>query len=125
MQDFTKLKVWQKAHDLRIDVRRAVDEGPAKWNYPDLRSQTLRAAASISRNIAEGCGKPSSLELARYADVSAGSAKERMDALMLARDLFYLTAKEFADFERRLNEITRMLRALAAAVRRKRPPDVS
>ena len=32
MQDFTKLKVWQKAHRLAIDLKRRIDRGP-KWNY--------------------------------------------------------------------------------------------
>lgn len=28
MQDFTKLKVWQKAHALAIDLKRTIDRGP-------------------------------------------------------------------------------------------------
>ena len=68
MQDFTKLKVWQKAHRCAIDLKREIDNGP-RWNFPGLRGQALRAAASIADTIAEGCGKQSPLELARYADI--------------------------------------------------------
>lgn len=39
MQDFTKLKVWQKAHRFAIDLKREIDEGP-RWNFPGLRGQT-------------------------------------------------------------------------------------
>ena len=81
MQDFTKLKVWQKAHALAIDLKRTIDRGP-KWDFPDLRGQTLRAAASIADAIAEGCGKKSTLELARYCDIASGSAKELLGQLM-------------------------------------------
>jgi len=108
MQDFTKLKVWQKAHALAIDLKRTIDRGP-KWDYPDLRSQTLRSAASISDAIAEGCGKKSNLELARYCDIAAGSAKELLGQLLRARDLGLLSVQQFEEFEKEIEEIRRML----------------
>jgi four helix bundle protein len=112
MQDFTKLKVWQKAHALAIDLKRTIDRGP-KWDFPDLRGQTLRAAGSIADTIAEGCGKKSNLELARYCDMAAGSAKELLGQLMRARDLGLLTARQYEGFEKEIEEIRRMLWSLA------------
>jgi len=109
--------VWQKAHGLAIDLKRTIDRGP-KWNYPNIRSQTLRAAASIADAIAEGCGKKSKLELARYCDISAGSAKELLGQLMRARDLGFLSSQEYDDFERRIEEIRKMLWSLAEKVRK-------
>ena len=120
MQDFRKLKVWRKAFKLGIDVYRVVENGP-RWKYPNLRGQTLRAAPSISDTIAEGCGKESPRELARYADMPSGSAKELLNQLLRARAINYLSHQKFKEFEARIDEIRRMLWSLAAAIRRRYP----
>ncbi|HEX4469101.1 MAG TPA: four helix bundle protein [Gemmatimonadaceae bacterium] len=122
MQDFTKLKVWQKAHRFAIDLKREIDRGP-KWDYPGLRGQALKAAASIADTIAEGCGKRSPLELARYADISAASAKETLGQLLRARDLGFLLQQKFEEFEQQIEEIRRMLWSLAEEVRRQHRGD--
>ena len=124
MQDFRKLRVWQKSLRLSIDVQRVIDSGP-KWKYPKTRNQTLRAAASIADTIAEGCGKPSPLELARYCDMASGSAHELLNHLLRARAIGCLSHEKFKEFEARIEEIRRMLWSLAASVRRKygrKPP---
>jgi len=120
MQDFRKLKVWRKAFRLAIDLHHTIENGP-KWRFPGLRAQALKAAASIADTIAEGCGKSSPLELARYSDMASGSAKELLNQLMRARSLKYLSNEKFKEFEARIDEIRRMLWSLAASVRRKYP----
>jgi len=42
----------------------------------ELRSQLERAAMSVPLNIAEGCGKPSAADRARYHAIARGSAME-------------------------------------------------
>ena len=120
MQDFRELKVWQKSHRLAIDLELSIRTGP-RWTFPGLRRQTLRAAGSIPDTIAEGCGKQSPRELARYADMASGSASELMGQLLRARDLGFLSARLYQHFERRIEEIRKMLWSLAVAVRRKYP----
>ena len=122
MQDFRKLKVWRKSFRLAIDLERVIERGP-RWMFPGARNQTLRAAASIADTIAEGCGKPSPLELARYCDMAGGSAKELLNHLLRARALGYMTAEKFREFEARIDEIRRMLWSLAASVRSKYGPE--
>ena len=53
MQDFRKLKVWDKAHALTLDVYRAIKSFPREEMY-GLTSQMRRASVSIGANIAEG-----------------------------------------------------------------------
>ena len=55
MQDFHRLKVWQKAHTLAIDVYRLSEEFPRRDGVA-LTSQLRRAALSVPTNIAEGAG---------------------------------------------------------------------
>jgi four helix bundle protein len=86
MRDFRKLIAWQKAHALAVSVHRiAVD---ADFNAtPGMRSQLLRAVDSVPANIAEGAGKPSELEFARYLDIALGSAREVDNHAILAMAL--------------------------------------
>jgi hypothetical protein len=73
MGDFTKIAVWKKAHELTLRIYGRT----ARWPHHELfglTSQTRRAAASIAANIAEGGGRNSDAELARYARTSLGWA---------------------------------------------------
>ena len=85
MGDFTKLAVWKKAHELSVDIYRATASWPRHELFA-LTSQTRRAAYSIPANIAEGCGRNSDAELARFARNSLGSASELSYCFILARD---------------------------------------
>jgi len=116
MQDFTKLLVWQKAHSLALRVIEALPPTSCRM-APGLRAQTIRAALSIAQNIAEGCGKASSLELARFADIACGSALELRCELIQVRDIGGLSRHSHVDFERDIEELRKMLVALAREVR--------
>ena len=124
MGDFTKLEVWKKAHELTVRIY----ERTARWPRHELfglTSQTRRAAASIAANIAEGCGRNSDAELARYARTSLGSANELSYYVILAHDLSYLDSTEHDDLGRGVSRVRRMLSALervsALAAARKKP----
>jgi four helix bundle protein len=124
MGDFTKLKVWKKAHELTLRIY----ERTARWPRHELfglTSQTRRAAASIAANIAEGCGRNSDAELARYARTSLGSANELSYYVILAHDLSYLEIAEREDLDHDISEVRRMLSSLervsALAAARKKP----
>jgi four helix bundle protein len=49
-----------------------------------------RSASSIPTNLAEGCGRQSDRELARYTAIAQGSAAELNYQLKLCRDLGYV-----------------------------------
>jgi four helix bundle protein len=53
LQNFRNLKVWEKAHILRLDVYKSSRAFPRDEMY-GLTSQMRRASASIGANIAEG-----------------------------------------------------------------------
>ncbi len=55
MQDFRKLKVWQKAHQFTLRIYSLTGNFPDDERY-GLTSQIRRVSASIPTNLAEGCG---------------------------------------------------------------------
>ena len=62
-------------------------------------------------NIAEGCGRETDKELARFLSIAAGSASETEYQLLLARDLGYLDPQNHQDLDTQINEVKRMLNA--------------
>ena len=75
MKDFRDLQVWHKAHELALDAYRA-SSGFSQDERYGLTSQLRRAAVSIGANLAEGCGRGSDADFARFAQIAMGSASE-------------------------------------------------
>ena len=115
MKDFKELKVWHKAHAIRIAVHSASRNFPREEIY-GLTSQLRRAAVSVGANIAEGCGRRSDGELVRFLQIARGSASEVEYHLLLARDLKLLPEPAHRDLEKSLIEVQRMLTALVSTV---------
>ncbi|MEQ8674232.1 MAG: four helix bundle protein [Aggregatilineales bacterium] len=108
MRDFRKLLVWEKSHILVLEIYKATQNFPNTEQY-GLTSQIRRAAISIPANIAEGCGKNTEIELARYMQISMGSASELEYHILLAHDLKYLSDDLYRDLNSRVVEVKRML----------------
>jgi four helix bundle protein len=116
MRDFRKLIVWQKAHVLSLDTHRVLASARAT-GASTARNQLQRAIASIPANIAEGCGKRSDLEFARYVDIALGSAKEAENHLAFMHDMGWIERATFAGLDDGLTEVRRMLFSLGRVVR--------
>jgi four helix bundle protein len=116
LQDFKKLKVWDKGHELTLAVYRATVRFPKEELY-GLTSQIRRAAASIPANIAEGCGRSGRAELGRFLHVAAGSASELEYHLLLAHDLSFLGDPEYRALEGQVVEVKRMLSGFVQRLR--------
>jgi len=108
VKGFRDLKVWEKAHQLTLQVYKATAPFPKEEMY-GLTSQIRRAAASIPANIAEGCGRSSDAELGRFLQIAMGSASELEYHLLLARDLLLLAEKEYGQLNLEVTEVKRML----------------
>ena len=115
MQDFRKLEVWAKAHELAVDLYRTTRTFPAEEKF-GLTSQMRRAAVSISSNIAEGCGRGGAADMARFLQISLGSACELECQLLLAADLDLLGAADAERLIKGVNGVRRMLIALRGKV---------
>ena len=108
MQPFRKLVVWQKAHELTLALYRITKTFPADERY-GLTAQIRRSAASVGANLAEGCGRRSRQELARFACIALGSASELEYHLLLAAELQYVPADQYSPVDKRVVQVKRML----------------
>jgi|SRR5215211_4005593 len=91
MKSFRDLKVWEKGHELTLSVYKATAKFPNEERY-GLTSQIWRSSVSVPANIAEGCGRGSDADLARFLQIVAGSASELEYHLLLAKQLNMLKA---------------------------------
>jgi four helix bundle protein len=108
MRDFRELKVWQKAHQVVLGVFRHTRGFPAEERF-GLTAHLRKSATSVPSNIAEGCGRNTEKELARFLSIAAGSASELEYQLLLARDLEYLAQDVYTDLTGQVAEVKRML----------------
>ncbi len=116
MQDFHDMKVWQKAHQIALDVYKATASFPKDELY-GLTNQIRRAAVSAAANIAEGRGRGSDADFARFLQMSMGSANELEYELLLARDLGYLNIEQHKALEKEILEAKQMLAAFLKKLR--------
>jgi four helix bundle protein len=98
----------QKAHNLTINIYKLTYDMPKEEKF-GLISQIRRASVSIESNLAEGCGRDSDKELARFIDISMGSSFELRCQLLIARDLGYLEPSKYELFDSKILEVNRML----------------
>ena len=118
MQDFRQLQVWQRAYQFTLEIYRVSKVFPSEEKY-GLTSQLRRATVSIAANIAEGCGRGSNADLARFLRIAMGSASEVECFIMLARDLGFISEEDSAILEGELCEVKRMLNTFTQRVQPK------
>lgn len=68
-----------------------------------------RSAISVPANIAEGVGRGTDGELARFLLIAMGSSNELKYYLLLARDLTYITNKEYDSDTSLVDEVQKMI----------------
>jgi four helix bundle protein len=111
MQDFRNLDVWKRSHDLTLAVYHATKSFPNDERY-GLTSQLRRGAASIPTNLAEGCGRGTDPDFGRFVQHAMGSSSQVEYECLLAKDMHYLTNKQYTGLNDEIIGIKRMLTSL-------------
>ena len=111
-RSFRDLVVWQKAHEFVLAVYRYTESFPEREKY-GLAHQLRRAAVSILANLAEGFGKRSSAEKARFLNIAEGSVEECRYYLILSQDLGYGPSESLMST---LQETSKLLNAYVRAI---------
>ena len=73
MRNFREIEVWKEARVLVKKIYNLTKVLPETERY-GLTSQINRCVVSIPANIAEGCGKYSNRDFARFLQISLGSS---------------------------------------------------
>jgi four helix bundle protein len=86
---FMELDVWLRAIDLVVDVYAAADSLPRREQF-GLKNQICRAVVSVASNIAEGEGRRSRRDHAKFLANARGSLYEVMTQVVICERLDYL-----------------------------------
>lgn len=112
-KNYSNLIVWQKVHNLVLDIYRMMKEFPNEEMY-GLTSQLKRAAISIPANIAEGFGREGKKDKLRFYNIATGSLNEGDYYLLFSNDLGYMKTIEIKD---KIEEIGGMMKSYIKTIR--------
>jgi len=115
VRNYRDLQVWDKAHSLTLELYKKSRTFPRDESY-GLTSQLRRSPISVGANLAEGCGRQTTAELARFVRISMGSASELDYHLLLAHDLGFLPQDDYRRFTQELTRIRKMLASLLSTL---------
>ena len=115
MQDFKKLLVWQKAHELALLTYRLTADFPRDEVF-GLRNSLPKTSVDIPAFIAEGCGRLTSSETVR-AIVGAVALANRLEYFaLMSRDLRMLSDPNHDILRDATVEVRKMLSGFAKRV---------
>jgi four helix bundle protein len=111
MADFKRLHITDLARQNVVAIYQVTAGFPSSERFA-LSSQMQRAAISIGANIAEGAGRSTDREFARFLRIARGSAHELEFHLLAASDLGFLSEQAAEDINRTLTKLSSMLHGL-------------
>ncbi len=116
MKDYKKLKVWEKAHQSALSIYQLTKSFPKEEQF-NLISQIRRSALSIPTNIAEGAGKFTNTDFARFLQIALGSAHEVEYLLLFSFELKFLEQGDYDFVAKEIGEVKAMSIGLIKKVR--------
>lgn len=105
---YQNLRIYHAAHAFVLKIYKLVEKFPSLEDN-NLTSQLRRAATCLPLNIAEGSGANSPKIFLNYLIFAYRSSREVEAALLLAKDLHYLSDEEFNQIHTELTEFMKML----------------
>jgi four helix bundle protein len=113
---FEELIAWKKGKQLYIELYKLL---LSSKDY-SFKDQMLRAALSITNNIAEGFDRSTKRELRQFLIISRGSAAEVRSMLILANELNTLDARKTEELQLIAKDIAKLLTAFIKSIDGKR-----
>ena len=106
---FKDLECWKAARDVRVFVAKQIGPVLPKDEKYRLFDQVLRAARSVTANIAEGYGRFHYLDTAKFCSNARGSAYEVLDHLITAHDERLISDDLFSEGEKLVEHSVKLL----------------
>ena len=116
IKGYKKLKVWEKAHKLAMEIYRVSNKFPKEELY-GLTSQIRRSAFSISLNIVEGHASISKKEFLNFLNISNRSLVETEYLLEIMKELNFISDTEYQRLDKMRCEVGIMLNAFTKSIR--------
>jgi four helix bundle protein len=110
-KSFTELPVWQKAHNLAVNVFKLTTGLPRSEDY-GLTSQIRKSSNGAPACIAEGFGRSTKKDKSNFYIIARGSAFECAAIFDYLNDIDQIDKDTFNQFYFALEEISKMLFAL-------------
>lgn len=92
-------------------IYRIVSEFPSEEKF-GLSSQLKRSALSVASNIAEGSGRSSAKDFARFVEIAYGSLMEAICQFTVAKRQGFLNSDDFQSIYINAEELAKMLSGL-------------
>ena len=108
---FEKLDAYTYARALVKEIYVLQKQFPKEETFA-LGDQVRRAAASITANIAEGCGRNSVKEKSRFLEIAFGSLTESFSELLTAQDLGYISEEQLDNLRPQFSHVAKILSGL-------------
>lgn len=108
---FERLDVWKNSISLSKEIYKSTTSFPKDELY-GLVSQMRRSSVSIASNIAEGSGKTSFKEQARFTQIAFASALELLNQLIISNELEYIDNLNLTKLRKQIEKITQQLNYL-------------
>lgn len=108
IKHFTDLIVYQTAHKLALAVYQITKKFPPDERF-GLTNQVRRASVSVTSNISEGFSRTTARDKIQFYTIAKGSLAEIESQLMLARDLGYITNRDFSELKVLIESSSKLL----------------
>lgn len=108
MHRYKDLRVWQFARELARDIYALSQSFPREEVF-GLTSQIRRASVSIMLTIAEGAGRSTEKDFAKFLTIASGSANEVESAAIIAFDQGYITEEQLSSISEKIESLNNML----------------
>ncbi|WP_339840432.1 four helix bundle protein [uncultured Maribacter sp.] len=116
MNNYRELNIWKKGMQLVQEIYFLTKKLPDDEKF-GLISQIKRCSVSIPSNIAEGAGRNSNKEFARFLSIANGSTTELETQLILIVNLKFVAESDINNALALCNEIKNMNYALQKSLK--------
>ena len=108
---FEKLIAWQKGRELALIIYKITINYPKDETF-GLISQMRRCSISIASNLAEGSGRNSYKDKARFSEIAYSSSIELLKQVILSSDLEYINENEYLQIREKITEVNMLIDGL-------------
>ncbi len=112
------LEIWKRGVALVEEIYEATKAWPREETF-GLTSQVRRAAVSVPANLAEGVGRGTTREVARFAQIALGSLYELDTLCIVAKQLGYINNGDVARLRELASGLCRQVSSFIAYQRKR------